>query len=78
LLVTDRRYRRRGAASRLVAEGLGWADAEGAWAGVEASPMGESVYARFGFEKVSDRTVKVEGEREELSFAVMLRRPRPG
>ncbi|KAK0716543.1 hypothetical protein B0T21DRAFT_375086 [Apiosordaria backusii] len=78
LLVTDRQYRGRGAASSIVRWGCEVADPEGCFAGVCASPMGEVVYAMAGFEKKGTETVKVEGETDEVTFTVMLRPPHTG
>lgn len=77
LLVTDIQYRGRGAASTIVDWGCSAADAEDIWVGVEASPMGEVVYGRAGFDKKANRTTKVHGETEELTYAVMMGSSRP-
>lgn len=76
LLVTDRAYRRRGAASQLVEWGCSSADKESLWSGVEASAMGEPLYDRAGFEKKAAKTVKLDGEDEGLTYAIMMRPPR--
>lgn len=75
LLVTDRPYRCRGAATHLAEWGCTTADEEGLWSGVEASSMGEVLYRRVGFEKKTDKTVKLDGEDQGLTYAIMMRRP---
>ncbi|KAF1990071.1 hypothetical protein K402DRAFT_371027 [Aulographum hederae CBS 113979] len=75
LLVTDRNYRRRGAASRLVRWGMNQADIEGLACGVEASVMGALLYTALGFRKLVTWCVRVPGDDDELVYDVMRREP---
>lgn len=75
LLVTDRPYRRRGAASKLLEYGLAKADEEGVHCRVEASPMGKLLYEVYEFKELEVRTVKTEGDTETLSISCMRRLP---
>ena len=73
LLVTDRPFRRRGAATRLVKWGTAEADKEGVCCGVAASRMGARVYEVCGFTKLKTTVVHVQGQDESLSYYVMRR-----
>ena len=73
LLVTDRPFRRRGAATRLVKWGTAEADKEGICCGVAASGMGAQVYEICGFTKLKTAVVSVHGQDESLKYDVMRR-----
>ena len=75
LLVTDRAFRRRGAATRLVRWGTSQADQEGLSCGVEASEMGAPLYKALGFQKLATWVVKVPGDNDSLPYDVMRRNP---
>ena len=75
LLVTDRLFRGRGAATRLVKWGTSEADNEGVCCGVSASEMGARVYKRCGFTKLKTTVVHVRGQDASLSYDVMRRDP---
>ena len=66
LLVTDRRFRRQGAATSLVKWGTTQADEEGVCCGVAASGMGAPVYRACGFQKLKTAVVQVQGQSESL------------
>lgn len=70
MLGTHPDYRRRGAASMLVAWGCDLADRNGAAAYIDASKEGAVVYERFGFEDRSDPKVRSTG------VISMVREPR--
>lgn len=61
MLGTHPDYRRRGAASMLVAWGCEVADRDGVPAYVDASEDGLPLYQRFGFEDRSDAKVREKG-----------------
>ena len=73
LLVTDRPFRRRGAATRLVKWGTAEADNEGVCCGVAASAMAGRVYQRCGFKILKATVVHVQGQDEDLIYLVMRR-----
>lgn len=73
LLVTDRPFGRRGAATSLVKWGTAEADDEGVCCGVEASGMGARVYEACGFKTTKESVVQVEGRSESLRYVVMRR-----
>ena len=73
LLVTDRPFRRRGAATSLVQWGTAEADNEGVCCGIAASGMGGRVYERCGFKKLKTSVVHVQDQDESLSYDVMRR-----
>ena len=73
VLVTDRPFRRRGAATRLVKWGTAEADNEGVCCGVAASGMAGRVYQRCGFKILKATAVHVQGQDESLSYLVMRR-----
>ena len=73
LLVTDRPFRRRGAATSLVKWGTAEADNEGVCCGVAASGMGAQVYEVCGFTKMKTAAVHVPGQDESLNYYVMRR-----
>lgn len=73
LLVTDRRFRRRGAATALISWGTENADKEGLVCKVEASQMGVIVYKAAGFKVISEWTAQVPGQDEKLQYWIMLR-----
>lgn len=75
LLVTDREFRRRGAATRIVQWGISEADKERLICGVEASIMGAPLYAANGFQKLDTWIVQVPGDEASLSYDVMRREP---
>jgi hypothetical protein len=75
LLVTDVKYRRRGAATALVKWGTQKADEEGVPCRVEASPMGRPVYRSCGFVDIKPWEVTARGQDETLEFWVMRREP---
>ena len=75
LLVTDRPFRGRGAATKLVKWGTSEADSEGVCCGLSASPMGAPVYRKCGFTKLKTTVVHVQGEDASLSYDVMRRDP---
>jgi GNAT superfamily N-acetyltransferase len=77
LLVTDRDYRRHGAATMLVRWGTDRADEEGVFCGVEASVMGSRLYEALGFKKLDNKVVRVPGETDSLPYDVMKRDPQP-
>ncbi|PMD56197.1 uncharacterized protein K444DRAFT_665856 [Hyaloscypha bicolor E] len=74
LLVTDRDFRRRGAATKVLTWGTDQADVEDVFCGIEASPMGSKLYAANGFEKLDTWVVQVHGEEEKLVFDIMKRK----
>ena len=76
LLVTDRQFRRRGAATRLIEWGTAEADSEGVCCSVAASGMGAPVYRACGFEKLKTGVVQVHGQSEILEYDVMRRNAR--
>ena len=76
LLVTDRQFRRRGAATRLIEWGTAEADKEGVCCGVAASGMGARVYKACGFEKLKTGVVQVHGQSQILRYDVMRRNVR--
>ena len=76
LLVTDRQFRRRGAATRLIEWGTAEADNEGVCCGVAASGMGARLYRACGFEKLRTGVVQVHGQNEILRYDVMRRNAR--
>lgn len=78
LLVTDRDFRRRGAATTLLTWGTDQADIENVFCGIEASPMGSKLYAANGFEKLDTWVVQVHGEEEKLVYDVMKRKIKGG
>ena len=71
LLVTDRPFRGRGAATSLVKWGTTHADEEGVCCGVAASGMGAPVYRACGFQKLKTAVVQVQGQSESLQYDVM-------
>lgn len=73
LLVTDRQFRRRGAATRLIEWGTAEADNEGVCCGVAASGMGARVYSACRFERLKTGVVQVHGQSEILRYDVMRR-----
>ena len=73
LLVTDRPFRGRGAATRLVKWGTTEADNEGVCCGVSASGMGARVYKNCDFTKLKTAVVHVQGQDASLSYHVMRR-----
>lgn len=75
LLVTDREYRCRGAATEIVMWGTAVADEEGVFCGIEASPAGSKLYQACGFTKLDTWVVRVPGERESLEYDVVRRDP---
>jgi hypothetical protein len=75
LLVTDRAFRRRGAATQIVRWGISQADKELLFCGVEASVMGSPLYAANGFKKLDTWVVHVPGDDESLSYDVMRCEP---
>jgi GNAT superfamily N-acetyltransferase len=75
LLVTDVKYRRRGAATALVKWGTQKADEEGVPCRVEASPMGRPIYRSCGFVDIKPWKVTAQGQNETLEFWVMRREP---
>jgi GNAT superfamily N-acetyltransferase len=77
LLVTDRDFRRRGAATRIVEWGTDEADREFLFCGVEASVMGAPLYAANGFRKLDTKVVHVPGDEASLPYDVMRREPIP-
>ena len=78
LLVTDRDFRRRGAATTLLTWGTDQADDENVFCGIEASPMGSKLYAANGFEKLDTWVVQLRGEEEKLVYDVMKRKRKGG
>lgn len=76
LLVTDRVFRRRGAATALIQWGTNAADQGGLRCGVEASVMGAKIYNSQGFVRVETKTVPVPGQSASLDYDVMVREPR--
>jgi hypothetical protein len=78
LLVTDRDFRRRGAATKVLTWGTDQADVEDVFCGIEASPMGSKLYAANGFEKLDTWVVQVHGEEEKLVFDIMKRKRKGG
>jgi hypothetical protein len=75
LIVTDRPYRRRGAATALVKWGTVKADQEGIYCRVEASPMGKPVYMSCGFKELGTWDVQVKGQSATLHMWCMGRAP---
>jgi GNAT superfamily N-acetyltransferase len=71
LLVTHPRFRRRGLATLLTTWGLGQARSRNWPVTVFASPMGQLLYHRLGFKSIAIEHVQVEGEEDQLTFAVM-------
>ncbi|KAE8451782.1 hypothetical protein EG329_002622 [Mollisiaceae sp. DMI_Dod_QoI] len=78
LLVTDREFRRRGAATKVLTWGTDQADLEDVFCGIESSPMGSRLYAANGFEKLATCVVQVPGEEEKLAYDVMRRESKKG
>lgn len=76
LLVTDVKYRRRGAATLLIKWGTDSADKEGICCRVEASPMGKPVYAACGFEELGIWKVHAKGQEEVFQMWCMSRKAR--
>jgi GNAT superfamily N-acetyltransferase len=74
LIVTDVKYRRRGAATTLIKWGTARADQEGICCRVEASPMGKPVYASCGFEELGPWDVQVKGQLEVFHMWCMFRK----
>ncbi len=68
LLVTDRPFRGRGAATALVKWGTTTADAEEVCCGVEASGMGANVYEACGFVKLKTSEVRVPRQKQSLQY----------
>jgi GNAT superfamily N-acetyltransferase len=77
LLVTDRAYRRHGAATMLVRWGTDRADEEDVFCGVEASVMGSPLYEALGFRPLEKKVVHVPGDSDSLPYDVMRRDPEP-
>ncbi|KXJ87543.1 hypothetical protein Micbo1qcDRAFT_167539 [Microdochium bolleyi] len=73
-MATLPQHQRRGAASLLMTELCGQADAAGQCAYLEASPAGKSTYERFGFETRGSFTTVIKGE--GYVDALMVREPR--
>ena len=73
-LVTHPNHHRRGAGSMLVQWGCERADAKGVEAYVEASSIGEPLYARYGFQKVREVGIDLRefGGGEEMRFSVSV------
>jgi hypothetical protein len=78
LLVTDRDFRRRRAATTLLTWGTDQADNENVFCGIEASPMGSKLYAANGFGKLGTWVVQVREEEEKLVYDVMKRNRKGG
>ncbi|PVH80967.1 hypothetical protein DL98DRAFT_515093 [Cadophora sp. DSE1049] len=76
LIVTDVKFRRRGAATALIKWGTAEADREGICCRVEASPMGKPVYASCGFVELQPWGVQVPGQKEEFHMWAMFRKAR--
>lgn len=72
---TDPDFQRHGAGTLLINWGIRTARQHGLWTGLFASPLGELLYARLGFESVGDVTVRVEGQDEEIGVKAMGLRP---
>jgi hypothetical protein len=76
LLVTDRNFRCRGAATRVFQWDTSQADKEGIVSGVdEANEMGAPLYKSLGFQKLTTWVVQVTGGSDTLRYAVMRREP---
>jgi len=60
-LATSPQYQRKGIGSQLLRYGLEKADRDGVKVYVTASPMGEKVYKRLGFEEVGRLSIDLRG-----------------
>lgn len=77
LLVTNRNFRRRGAATKVIQWGTIQADKEGIVSGVdEANEMGAPLYKSLGFQKLTTWVVQVPGGSDWLTYDAMRREPR--
>ncbi|KAF2735398.1 acyl-CoA N-acyltransferase [Polyplosphaeria fusca] len=78
-LVTHPEHHRRGAGGLLIAWGCERADQKGVEAYLEASPMGQPLYARYGFEPAREMRLDMRqyGGDEVFEF-VAMRRPAQG
>lgn len=75
LLVTDRPFRRRGAATTLVRQSIAEADRERISCEVEAKGMRPQLYKACGFRTLKTTTVQVQGQVESVQYEVMRRNP---
>ena len=73
-LVVHPDFRRRGAGTMLVDWGIKAADAKGWPVTLCASPMGQLLYQHLGFKQIATEVVRVVGEEETLTSAVMVLR----
>ncbi|KAI9765909.1 MAG: hypothetical protein M1840_007050 [Geoglossum simile] len=76
LICTHRDYQRRGAGSTILQWGLHEAGRDGVPATVAASPMGEKLYVKYGFEYIREWVVRAEDDDEEVRFQTMVYRSR--
>ena len=72
-LVVHPDFRRRGAGTTSVNWGIENAEKKGWPVTLCASPMGQLLYEHLKFTKIATEIVRVEGEEEILSSAVMVR-----
>lgn len=75
ILATHPKFQRLGAGSRLVNEGIRFAEASAKAISVFASPMGKRLYSKLGFKSIASVTVQAGGETESVSVEAMVYEP---
>ena len=75
ILATHPKYQRLGAGSRLVNEGIRFAEASSKAISVFASPMGRRLYSKLGFKTITSITVQAGDETEYVSVEAMVYEP---
>jgi GNAT superfamily N-acetyltransferase len=75
ILGTHPKHQRMGAASTLLRFGIQKAQDRGLPVTLFASPMGQPLYASFGFESRGTVNIQVQGEKEHVSVVAMALEP---